>query len=891
MKKSRLLFCLGLVIPVLASCGGGGGGNNNKIVVHFDLNNVHELETTIPEDITLLSPNFIDEPTVVVTGDNPDNYDVRYWCTDKALTTPWDFDEEVTKSMTLYASWEKRHKINYYQAANGQEATRIYSTSVWDGETLKKREELQDTYEDLGYYYNYDNKAFKEEDKIDFTQDIKVTKDMDIYLQKSEYLYISGGAIRRRFIGKAATGASDTGKIDLKTDSEGNEFAEVKFGRTDATSGRDPYILITNPALDVTKSQKIEITMRNLGPANKLAFYWVGKWADGTWIDGKESWKGGGSFIEEHAYHFNNGYQRYQKETDPWTTYTIPVCETLNNGVSTWGAAFRITALRIQSTIEQSEDEDNNILQIKSIKGIYDSQYAGEYDTTVVKKYCKDDAEADIEAAAKKQSNKEHGFILPKNNEEVSLTTTDKAKDTKLYYKTTGTGAFGKRADGEYSMVFTPTEREISLKGEDGLVLSTLEIYYLNYGYVGSMKVEVNYKNSKDQNRSETKEVSIATRNDTKSDITNISPLKINLHKKGLDMVILNYIKVTLTPIGVDNAVKFYSLEFLPREQVKIVGENFDDTLCSGFSAGTGAQLAYEPLDAATKVTISASNSYISKSSLSIDLLAYNELEFSYNRPSGSSITKATIEFTLDDGKKNAIEFPIASGSDTKTRSFDWLDESKGYTSYTVTSIKITFEGTGIIYLSYLKYILPDTSINMATKEYIDSARSVDRKRLTNLQYDSNELALKNIATGETSPRFYFAADTGGTSDGHPVYNFSLKGKHKLVVVYCNMTDNEYCEFRLGGTSINDPDYKTKANEPKIALYDGGPTGLEITAGANKIHKKMAQGQWASLVVDLPDSVTGNNGYDCPECFIDMCFFIMNITTANNLYIRAYSLI
>jgi len=95
--------------------------------------------------------NFIPEDNkhLVVKGSpvNPQNLGFRCWCVDKEGTTPWNFKDPVTKSMTLYAKWEARYEVNYYDGA-----TLLHKANVFPGEKAERRDSDVVWKKILGWY-------------------------------------------------------------------------------------------------------------------------------------------------------------------------------------------------------------------------------------------------------------------------------------------------------------------------------------------------------------------------------------------------------------------------------------------------------------------------------------------------------------------------------------------------------------------------------------------------------------------------------------------------------------------------------------------------------------------------------------------------------------------
>ena len=213
------ISAIALAICALSSCSDG------KIHVKFDLNTNLETIDIVEQVFPAGEEVMIEEPTVVVTGDNPENYDVSGWYTEKTYERKWDFYEDTTsKSMTLFAKWERKFTITYYQAVEGQAPTKIWDQKIYEGRKLKKREELQDCYKDLGAFRNCtDDGVFSDPIDFDSEEGITVNSNMNIYFKKSENLFFNAGAIKRRFTAMPAGGGLDgstTGNISIEDEKD-----------------------------------------------------------------------------------------------------------------------------------------------------------------------------------------------------------------------------------------------------------------------------------------------------------------------------------------------------------------------------------------------------------------------------------------------------------------------------------------------------------------------------------------------------------------------------------------------------------------------------------------------------------------------------------------------
>ena len=67
-----------------------------------------DLQTTTALPRKVKAGTRIDEPKIYVTGDNPDNYEIEGWYSEKNYSedSKWDFSfDSVESDVTLYAKW------------------------------------------------------------------------------------------------------------------------------------------------------------------------------------------------------------------------------------------------------------------------------------------------------------------------------------------------------------------------------------------------------------------------------------------------------------------------------------------------------------------------------------------------------------------------------------------------------------------------------------------------------------------------------------------------------------------------------------------------------------------------------------------------------------------
>lgn len=164
MKKILILtltVIMALSMAVVVSCKDNGDAGNtsasensasetsNIVTVHFDL--CTDLQTTNIKDKKVEKNSTINEPVVVVTGENPDNASVTGWYTDKSYAKQWNFEtDKVSENITLYAKWSKSYKVIYHLP--NEDADDPAYVTVTEGDKAPKKDTLADGYKLLGYY-------------------------------------------------------------------------------------------------------------------------------------------------------------------------------------------------------------------------------------------------------------------------------------------------------------------------------------------------------------------------------------------------------------------------------------------------------------------------------------------------------------------------------------------------------------------------------------------------------------------------------------------------------------------------------------------------------------------------------------------------------------------
>ena len=402
MKKFKKFAVILALVQLLAAVGlfaacnngeeQGGGLVDGMAVVTFDPNldgtGLFEEDVTSVRDQTVEPGSLIVNMPLTIRGNpaNPQNLGFKEWCVDREGTTPWDFSQPVTESMTLYAKWESQLVVTYYIG------DQTVKENLFSGEYAEPQDDAASWNRVLGWYTDA---AYTQE--YDFSQ--PVTENLDLYCKLSEGVYISAERFESFNInyGDVTGKATDT-TIEYVDDGE-EDYAKVHFGMCSNTS----YIYYNNfnqnladPLTGERTGDYMTITYKNLGPATHIRFYYVVGYdqvdengthyylysgaeegvkynpnADSTDPSyGVGQWRGGvnGSWVMVEI-------ESNMEETDDWATVSIDLNKaTIMSdaageaaGESEWGTADILRIPRWEAVIY---DETNNTYTSDSLVNI-----------------------------------------------------------------------------------------------------------------------------------------------------------------------------------------------------------------------------------------------------------------------------------------------------------------------------------------------------------------------------------------------------------------------------------------------------------------------------------------------------------------------------------------
>ena len=838
-------------VATLAACGGSSSSNNdggnsvtseatneNQCTVKFDT--CTTLTTNKVSDKKVEKGDKLKAPILVVVGENPGNAEVIGWYIDPDYTTEWNFETDTVQGdMTLYAKWSDSHAVIYY--LGDETETEFYRQLVKDGDFLQREDALSDGYQSEGFFADPEHTI-----PFDFTAPI--TGETKVYIHRSESIYFTGDMIARRFTPKAAmSGAgSTTGTVTAETNDKGETYAKMNFGYSTAA---DPHMLLENVTLDITKSQKLRITFKNLGKAQALSLYFV------AWNENNKCIGGYENFAEQTCvrYYFTED-QKQMSPDGEWATVELDMAAgSLDNGVSLWGNASTLIRLRFQmGYISTSPDDLSNEIWVKSIEGIADDSFVGTSDSAEIQALCVDDAKSATDDKSATQQDVA-GWIFPKDYANVKA-----SGDMQKFNKTEGLLMYAPY-DRTGSIVLNTNGEDINLDE-----LTTLKIRLKNFGY--ATKLTLKYKNKR--SRSETVELAIDA---TTSDFVEY---KLNLFGANDYEGLLETLTITYQSVGVDNAILIESITFEAYESKYVAGFNFDDKYFGGAESNEQMELTYNSGLKGTKFDILQEGASFEKAFDIYSIFGYKNLELNY-KLSEAGVTALKVELTVG-GQTNTYVYDLVANQETGTISLPL--ERTGY----LENAKFTFEGTGTVVIKNLKFTVGATDIDFSNSTV--SGLITEHKWSTAVSYD-------NAVSATLYGYSYGAADTASLFKYYPgvIYsnkgigegNIPLEGKTKISIVYQNRNAGAtYINVALGLVDVSMNDWQTAISEP-YSDQSGGAQSITIKGG-------MSENEWAHVEIDL--TKYRNLDKDTLAQKAIACLLV-ELGNPGSMYIRSISLI
>lgn len=799
----------------LAACGGSSGSNdggsdnnsnNNSITSEQPNDNECTVTFEICSDLKTnkVTPKKVEKgqkitkPVLVVIGENPENAEVVGWYIDSEYTTEWNFDTDTVQGdVTLYAKWSDSYPVVYYLGEETE--TEFFRELVKEGSLLQRNDALADGYLSRGFFADPEHTI-----PFDFTQPI--VGPTNVYIDRSEQIYFSGDMMARRFTPKAALSAGSTaGTIAAETNDAGETYAKMNFGYSTAM---DPHMMLQNVLLDISKSQKLRITFKNLGKAQAMSFYFVVWYADRTPVGGYAN------FGEKTCvrYHFTEE----QKSMDPngeWATVEIDMAQlSQDSGVSLWGNAASLVQLRFQMAYKsESPDDLSNEIWVKSIEGVSDSTYVGTDDSQEVQDLLIDDDET-VTGNVSGAQEQVAGWIFPKNYENV----TSVNGSTEVYNKANGLLMYTDYR-GAGSIVLT------SLGNVNLDELTTLKIRLRNFGY--ATKLTLKYRNKR--GRSENCELTID------SLMGEVAEYKLNLFGANDYEGILDRLTISYESVGNDNALLIESIIFDEFESVQLPGFNFDDKYHNGAVSNAQMEVSYDASSKGTKFNVLESGAAYTKTFDCYSMFGYKALELNYMKAE-EGVTALTVDLVID-GEAESYRFELAVGEMAQAISLPLV--RTGY----LESATFKFEGKGEVVIKNFRFTVDSSSdFDFSNEELVTTIK----KRLwgPSISFDNSLSAMYYPNAATDMFKYYPGAIYRSTKTGEG--NIPLDGKTKISIVYQNRsTELTNLNVAIGLVDVSKEGWKEEITEP-YAAQSGGEQTVTLKSG-------MADNEWAHIEIDL----------------------------------------
>ena len=829
MKKwlKAILSCLLCIMTMFGTLTGCVEKDDGMCTVTFDLCTDLQTNPVLPKEVA--KGETVYRPAVAVSGDNPNKSEVEGWYLDKEYTQPWSFSTDVVETdITLYAKWINNYTVYYYLGDETEKE--MFKTTLREGSMIIPDQTLSDGYRSDGFFADPEH-----------TQPFvphAIEQDTKIYIQRSNEFYFSGKMIAERFKPQASPSGAGSTAGSITLGGEGDEqYADVNFGYSTAA---DPHILLQNVTVDISHSKKIRVTMKNLGEAKSLKFYFVAcynKWND---MENKE-FVGEEYFTEACAYTYTyTDDQKKMKESDPWMVIDIDITNGLlnregSNGISSWGVATTLLKLRIDSGyVSKSEDDLSNRLLIKSIEGLADPSYPGLSDSAAVKSVLVDDNATEVQAAASAQKDIV-GWVFPKDNAAATPVVEEGKVGFTTYQKKNGLLLYAPFRTNGAKLELAAGAEEISLVDN-----TTLVIRLRNFGYATTLKATwVNRYSPTDIGREGTETFTIFARSEE------VVEYEFNMSRSKNWAEFLHTLTLEYTSVGVDNAILIESIEFKPYKAADIAGFNFDDRNMFGLTTVENVmEVSYNASDYATRFKVLDDTQAVVNKNLSgyryFTNAGYQLFTLSYKQKK-EGVSKVNVYLTVD-GQEQLFAFEV--GASNKLTTVD-LPITKGGN---ISNFRMTFEGNGDIYIASLRFKANNPiAWDFGASAGFEKIKSANKDWSKTGSYDNglSALALAPCGGSEPTKYYYGAAKMWGKSE---TGNVPLADKTKVVIVYYNPGTVSALAISIGWTEMVDYEEEgvMKPWDEKIVQPGGTGGSYHVNLETN-----MKAGEWAYAEIDL----------------------------------------
>ena len=852
MKNRKFLTFILVVLSLVAvaafsvSCGNKNQQSSepttpsNEAVVVFNTNTT--LETNAVNKRYIVLGRRISEPKVFITGENPDNLNVYGWYTSKNCTedTRWDFKKDkVSGNVTLYAKWVPLREVNY--VVNGELHSSI---NVFEGDYVEETAEMVMGYKYLGSYADEDHSEL-----FDFSAPI--AGDTNIYVGRSAGLYLSdyeeegllsaGNLTDYLTAGCGSFNAADgteEGWVESYTIEEtGEKCTYVNFGLNPKWG--DGYVELSL-MLDISQSQVLRLTFKNLGNASKINCYFTAMIDEdtysetGTFYTSNFNWPNyiGGPVGDALEIPTN------MSETGEWITVDFNLYEVYKNGYSIWGTSQFLGAIRIDANYKNKNSDDwTNEMLIKSIEGIpvdilvEDSAEAQEVLGEAMSTW-----EEDVIEAGASREELANGIDFVKDYASVSSI----KNDAEVYPTTSGILMYAQneilaRESGITSQGFViklPEGREVSFE-----TLTTLNITLQNYGYQDELSIYV----YNDQGTPIRLKLEMNTRM--------FEPKTFSVNLYGLFGVeedrTFKRIEFIYTPKGVDNMILFQEVSFSEFRPFDTVGLNFNDKFTYGFQSNDDVEIKYNSKDKGTTFNVKTNGVVITSPEKTYDATneGYGYMSLLGKIEDSSNITAVTAELKVNGEWGSPYVYEITESGNLNIK-LPLVRAEAGY----VKAVRLTFTGTGSITIKELAYSVDENSLPFyGSYDTVYNSGHTDWKGAGDFyEYDAKNQAslfIKGPLNSHVGASIYigYSANEPYLSTPHTTKNVYVpRDATKVVVtlVYQNRT------------SVNDMGIHVSFDNTDVRPGDGSSYAIWTNHGV-LIDCDMGDYEWSAVSITL----------------------------------------
>lgn len=765
-----------------------------EATVVFDTNT--DFVTNVVRERVVVIGRRTSQPKVFITGENPDNLNVYGWYTSPNCEeeTKWDFkNDRVTEDVTLYAKWVELYDVHYY--LNGTKSSTI---NVFNGDKVAENAELVAGYKYLGSFADAEHSTL-------FDFDAPITGETNIYVKHSEGLYLSDYEEEGLLSSGGLTDYLTSGCGSFNPD-VGTEEGWVEKYTIEATGEKCTYVnLGLNPvvgdgyfelslALDISKSQIIRLTFKNLGPATVLSCFFT------AMLDIEGKYSETGSLYTEH-YKWPNyiGSTVTQsltipcnmEETDDWVTVDLNLYEICKNGYSIWGTSPYLGSMRIDLNYKNVGPDDwSNEILIKSIEGVpYDIEVEDSDEIKELLANAMNTTEDDMLDAADRLPENEMGIDFVKDYQGV--VEVDGAAEVyptvygMLLYAENEILARETEGASKGFTIKVPEGREINLDE-----FTTMKLTLRNYGYAKNLIIYV-YNDEG---------VPVRTSLDISARMLEAKTYNLNLFGLFGMNGNLSKIEFVYTSVGVDNVILFEDVTFADFMPFDVVGINFNDKFAFGMESTADVAIKYDLKARGTEFDVSRSGAVLTSPDKPYDAtnVGYEYMSLKYKLDEGSNITAVKVELKVNGEFGTPYLYELTEFGSAEVK-LPLVKEERGF----VKAVRLTFEGTGKIIINELAYSVGETGLPFYHSYNVVYGAFPEWKGIENTYEYDNKLMTSTFTKGPASSTVGFAIYIGYSANvthlnaPHTTKSVKVTGRTVVTLVYQNRTSASVMDMQL----------------------------------------------------------------------------------------------